>query len=299
MTTSPDNNIHIPLYVQRTVGEKINAAIDFLRQNWRVLLRFSIYLLLPLALIHSVGLFTFVKSVTADHYNSTDMGFFTTAIFFVISMCLIYTLILTMFQYYQGSTDGDLSMLTFSDVRGQMWYNFKRMLVIMIPLVVIMALIAVMMFVFIFIPFISMPFVVGLAILSFILMMVPIHYVLENTTIALAFSRSFSHARGSWGKLFGLMFALLLVVGIIGSATSLPMLVVIFATKNLTPSGGLSMTLQLTIDVILYIYIILETFFGYLLTALVITTLIYHYGSNAREHDDLAIASDIENFANL
>ena len=33
--------------------------------------------------------------------------------------------------------------------------------------------------------------------------------------------------------------------------------------------------------------------------ALVITTLVYHYGSNAREQDDLAIASDIENFENL
>ena len=43
----------------------------------------------------------------------------------------------------------------------------------------------------------------------------------------------------------------------------------------------------------------LATAAHYLSMSLVITTLVYHYGSNAREQDDLAIASDIDDFANL
>ena len=57
--------------------------------------------------------------------------------------------------------------------------------------------------------------------------------------------------------------------------------------------------LKMVFDIILYLFLIIQTFFGYLSMALVITTLVYHYGSNAREQDDLAIASDIENFENL
>jgi hypothetical protein len=299
MATLSDRTQKIPLYARRTLGEKINAAIDFLRQNWRVALRFSIYLLLPLSLLHSVGLFTFIRSLTSDYYNSTDIGFLSSSFITLFSLCLIYTLILTLFQYYQGSDDGDLSMLTFRDVKGQMWYNFKRILIVMIPIVLLVIPVTLLVLAMLIVPFFSVWIVAGCAILVFILMMVPIHYTLENVTLGNAFGRSFSHARESWMKLFGLMFAMLLVVGIIQSVTTIPMLIFIFATDNLTPSGEMGSTLKMVFDIILYVFLILETFFGYLSMALVITTLVYHYGSNAREQDDLAIASDIENFANL
>ena len=104
MATKTENNMRIALYTRRTLGEKINVAIDFLRQNWSVALRFSIYLLLPLALIQSVGLFTLVRSITNDNYTSSDISAVFSIIIFVIVSCLIYTLILTLFQYYQGSS---------------------------------------------------------------------------------------------------------------------------------------------------------------------------------------------------
>ena len=299
MATLSDKTQKIPLYARRTLGEKVNAAIDFLRQNWRVALRFSIYLLLPLSLLHSVGLFAFVRSITSDYYNSTDMGILASSLISLLSMCLIYTLILTLFQYYQGSDDGDLSMLTFRDVKGQMWHNFKRILIVMIPIVVLLIPLLLLVIASLILPIISMLILAGCSILAFILMMVPIHYTLEDVTIGNAFSRSFGHARESWAKLFGLMLALLLVGGIIQSATAIPMLIFVFATDNLSPSGAMNGVLKMVFDIILYLFLIIQTFFGYLSMALVITTLVYHYGSNAREQDDLAIASDIENFENL
>lgn len=305
MAASVDKHTRIPLYARRTIGEKINAAIDFLRQNWRVALRFSIYLLLPIALLHSVGIFTFIRSLTSDTYNSTDIGFLVSSLISFVSICLLYTLIITLFQYYQASTDGDLSMLSFRDVKGLMWTNFKRLLLIMIIILGITILISLLVVAILELPILLLPFflliptLLGSAILFFILMMVPIHYLLENSTVAEAFSRSFSHARESWGRLFALMFAMILVVGIINSVASLPMLVFMIATEILSRSGESSQVLSITFDVILYAFIILETFFGYLSMALVITTLVYHYGSNARENDDLAIANDIDNFANL
>ncbi len=299
MAARNEINTRIPLYARRTLGEKINAAIDFLRQNWRVALRFSIYLLLPLALIHSVGLFSFFRSLTNHTYNSVDSGFILSAIISVVSLILVYTLILTLFQYYHGSDDGELSMLTFKDVKGQMWFNFKKVLVIVLVILVFVVPISILMLVLMFVPFFSMIVFVGYAIIVFILMMAPIHYVFENINVLGAFGRSFSHARESWGKLFGLMFALLLVAGIIESVAALPMMVFVFTSDTLTPSNGVNPAITMTLDIILYVFLILETFFTYLSMTLVVTTLVFHYGSNTRELDDLAIASDIENFANL
>ena len=291
--------MRIALYTRRTLGEKINVAIDFLRQKWRVALRFSIYLLLPIALIHSVGLFTLVRSITSDNYNSSDVGAIFSIIIFVIVACLIYTLILTLFQYYQGSVDGDLSSLTFKDVKGQMWKNLKRILVLLPSLLVVVVPLSLFMMIGIVLPFISLFAFVGYSIIMFIVMMVPIYYILENCKVREAYGRCFSHAKESLGKLIGLMFALLLVVSIISTSTSIPMVVFVFITEHLVPSGQLSRVVSISYDVILYVFVIIQTFFGYLSMALVVTTLVFHYGSNAREQDDLAIAVDIENFENL
>lgn len=291
--------MRIALYTRRTLGEKINVAIDFLRQNWRVALRFSIYLLLPLALIHSVGLFTLLRSITSDNYNSSDVGAIFSIVIFVIVACLIYTLILTLFQYYQGSDDGDLSALTFKDVKGQMWKNLKRILVLLLSILAIAVPLSFIMLVSLVVPFISLFVFVGYSIMMFIVMMVPIYYILENCRVRDAYGRSFSHARESLGKLIGLMFALLLVVSIISTSTSMPMVVFLFVTEQLIPSGQLSRPVSLSFDIILYVFVIIQTFFSYLSMALVVTTLVFHYGSNAREQDDLAIAVDIENFENL
>ncbi len=38
----------IAMYVKRPFGEKLNASFDFLKENWKLLLKFITYLLLPL-----------------------------------------------------------------------------------------------------------------------------------------------------------------------------------------------------------------------------------------------------------
>lgn len=285
----------ISLYENRSVGETINIAIDFLRQNWRTALRLSVYMLLPVALLHSMGIFTLVMSIGSERYNSIDMGFLLTSLFLFLGLGVTYTLILTLVQYYQGSEDGDLSMLTFRDMKGVLWLNFRRVITAMLPILLLMAVFTLLMFLLIF-------FIVTIPvyfILFFILMMIPIYYVLEHVSLGDAFSRTFTHAKESWGQLFGLMFALLLVVGIILSATSMPMTVFIFTKDSLLPGGEYGMTSEMIFDIILYVFLVIETFFAYLSMALVVTAMVFHYGRNARRHDDLALGSDIENFANL
>ena len=290
----------IPLFARRTVGEKINTSLDFLRQNWRTALKLSIYILLPLALLQSVGTFTLVKSIASDYqYSSTDSSFLLTLLLTIIGMCLSYTVILTLFQYYMGSDDGDLSMLTFSDTRGQLWRNFKKVFVSSLPIITLMAIISLVMFVLMFLPLVSILALLAYAVLCAILMMVPIYYVLEEIPLGDAFKRSYGHAKESWGRMLGLICALFFVISIIQSVTAVPVMVYAFLVENLVPSAETLLSIKLGLDVILYILLIVQSFFSYMTMVLVITCLVFHYGSNARENDDLAIAHDIDNFANL
>ena len=40
----------IALYVKRSFGEKFNASFDFIKENWKLMLKYATYLLLPLVL---------------------------------------------------------------------------------------------------------------------------------------------------------------------------------------------------------------------------------------------------------
>ena len=300
MEARRNSNNKIPLYARRKLGEKVNAALDFLRQNWQITLRFTLYVLLPVALLHSMGVYTIFRATFSNIVNSVDLSVIMSALFFMISICLIYSLILTLFQYYMGSEDGDLSMLTFSDVKGQLWHNLKRVFLLAIPILIAFVVLAIVAMIIIFMPFFSIFAMAALATLFFILMMVPIFYVLENIDASTAVKRAFSHAKNSWGNLLGLMIAMTILVAIIQGVIATPMIIFSFAYEQLTTVAQQTQSAsKIMYDAILYVFVVLHVFFSYLSLMVVVTTLVFHYGSDASEHDDIAIANDIENFANL
>ena len=64
----------IAMYVKRSFGEKLNASFDFIRENWKLMLKFTTYLLLPLCLIQALSLNGMMKGVmsAADMDISSD-----------------------------------------------------------------------------------------------------------------------------------------------------------------------------------------------------------------------------------
>ena len=46
----------VAMYVKRSFGDKLNASFDFIKENWKILLKFTTYLLLPVSLIQALSL---------------------------------------------------------------------------------------------------------------------------------------------------------------------------------------------------------------------------------------------------
>ena len=46
----------IALYVQRSFGEKLTTTFDFIKENWKPLMKFTTYLMLPLCLLQGLSL---------------------------------------------------------------------------------------------------------------------------------------------------------------------------------------------------------------------------------------------------
>ena len=46
----------VAMYVKRSFGDKLNASFDFIKENWKILFKFTTYLLLPVSLIQALSL---------------------------------------------------------------------------------------------------------------------------------------------------------------------------------------------------------------------------------------------------
>ena len=46
----------VAMYVKRSFGDKMNAAFDFIKENWKPLFKYATYLILPLCLIQALSL---------------------------------------------------------------------------------------------------------------------------------------------------------------------------------------------------------------------------------------------------
>jgi hypothetical protein len=50
----------IDFYRQRSFSEKLNATFEFIRENWKPLLKYSFYLIMPVCLIQTLAMNSFL-----------------------------------------------------------------------------------------------------------------------------------------------------------------------------------------------------------------------------------------------
>jgi len=73
------SNPKIKFYKIRTFGEKFNVSFDFLRETWKPLLKFSLYVILPICLVQSFAItaymrFFFLVGAQDFYYGSSNTG---------------------------------------------------------------------------------------------------------------------------------------------------------------------------------------------------------------------------------
>ena len=116
----------ILLYKERTASECMNAAFDFIRSNWKILLRYSLYLILPVSIIQTVGIVTVVDSAIANTSEPPMADLIAFILFGTLGFVLLNALIWTMVKLYHDRPDG-LVTVTSSIFWHQFWPILGRM----------------------------------------------------------------------------------------------------------------------------------------------------------------------------
>ena len=300
----------ILFYKQRTFSEIVNVTFEFIRENWRPVLKYMVYILLPLSLVLALVMNEFYKitgfSGIADAasygYNNEDITLiiYFLAVTFVnfIGMVLFHSLIFTLIELYNTRSFG-LSGISWSDIRPVIWKFFGKSVALSLTLffIILIAVLVVGLLV------VATPFTLILTIPAFIAALVPLafaypEYLYGKGALLQSLSHSYTLGWRCWVSIFGISLLTGLISGVLQTITSMPQQVTILFRAIMASSNDAEAMSPL-MSFIFYIFGVISSFGGYVASTVIPIAISYLYAHAKEKYDGLTMFSDIENFDRL
>lgn len=299
------------LYKQRTFSEKFNLAFEWVRDNWRPLLKYVTIFLLPISLLQGFGQNSMMLTTlsvleggsSASSSDMADMGllglnYLCALLGGFLSFSLFFALIKLSFI-----DDKDLHALTLREVWVAMTQNMSRLLLGGIVLIIIMG---VMTFIGIFVcvglamisSFIGIllclcAVIALLCALAIFLPFFPI-YVLSSESLFEALQHSVRLGVKCWWCFVSAMIVMLLLVYVVQGFVSVPF-IAYFAFKGLYFVGG-GADAGVIVDFLGYLSSVLMIYVGYALSALTVVITTIQYGHATDVVDGISAEEEIDQF---
>lgn len=305
----------IEMYAKRPFGDKMNASFDFIKENWKPLLKYTTYLLLPLSLIQGLSLNGFMGnylSATTEIQQagldsilpllpalgvSYSLMILCTWLGIMLLGALTYSLMKTYSQ-----REGRLQGITLSELKPMLTRNLVQMLkgslsvgLLMLILMTVLILLVVLT------PFtllLTMPllFAVGVPLALFF----PI-YLFESITLIEAFKKTFRLGFATWGGVFLISLVMSLIASILQGVVGTPWTVALMIKQvfSMSDTADVAGTLTTGYSFMLYLFAILHCFGTYVSTIFLNVSLAYQYGHASEVVDSVSVESDIDNFDKL
>lgn len=303
----------IKLYRTRTFGEKISDTFDFVRENWRIMLKYITYLLLPVALIQAYCTNNFMLGYMSLATNISDgfedmlpwlgsMALFGLVIY--LAMFLLIALVYTMMQLYE-QRPGRLQGITFDELRpGMMWRMGRLLVLLLTSLVVMLAIGLVVALVAFLLASVSLslmfPALLLLALAAPLLALVTPIYLFEPIGVISAYAKSVRLGWKTWGGIVAVGFVLYFIVYIVQGVVSLPWSIMLILKNVLTlQSSDAGFTATFSYTAIQYLLGVASSFFGNCLMVLLFIGLAYQYGHACDKVDGVSVDKGIEDFETL
>ncbi len=303
----------IELYEKRAFGEKLNATFDFLKENWKPLLKFTTYLLLPLSLIQAAGAskmtsfgmnLSMLQQSGDDILSILDSTFLTnyllTLLCAVIGTGLLASIVYACMKQY-ATSENRLNGITLTDLKPLLLKYFGRSLMAIIFtyafIILIVVLIALLAVATLWSLLLTIPAFVACCIPM--ALFTPI-YLFEDISIFDAFGKAFRLGFPTWGGVFLIGLVMGLLSMFINSVASIPYTVATMV-KYLFSMSELSTetTVSFGYNCLVYVLAVISTFSAYIGAIFLYLGMGYQYGHASEKIDGITITNDIENFDNL
>lgn len=306
----------IKLYRIRTFGEKISDTFDFVRENFRPLLKYLTYLMLPLSLVQAFaqtnfmgGYMDFIEKMGKNVQQSSDVsqmlswvGSMTLMVVVdYVAMMLLVAMVYAMMQHYEQRPQR-LEGITGEELRPDVTRLLGRQFIVLITSIVVMAVFGVFaaLMAVIHIGMVILAFVLLLVAIPLFALVTPIYLFERETGIVSAYTKSIRLGWKTWGGIVGVGLVLFIIVTIVGSIIETPWTIMLMVKNVLTAQGSeTGFVSSFGYTAIQYLLGVISTYVGNLLMSLLYIGMAYQYGHACEKVDGVTVDRDIENFETL
>ncbi|MBQ8657200.1 MAG: hypothetical protein IJ527_09165 [Prevotella sp.] len=320
-----ETTTRVRLYVVRDFGQKLTATMDFLRENWKVLLKYLLYFLLPVSLVQALGLNGFMESYFAGLENITtgsdDEGVgmiisFLTSMLSYVGLAMVGSLLLEAVVYalmrMSDESETPLSQLQWSDLKGYFWQGIRRTLILSIVFIVLLihvfAILALLVFllgeigaVVGIVVFTFFLLGVGIALAPFFAMVTPTYILQDDLHVMGAIKKAFRYGFGTWGGTWAVILVLSFLTNIVSSITMMPWYFaeIFKMVLGLDGSDYVPFVDSYIYSFLLYLLAVVQCFGNYVVSLILYVGCGYCYGHAAEKLDGMTMDSNISRFDKL
>lgn len=313
----------IEIYRTRTFSEKLSDTFNFLRENWRPIMKYFLYLMVPASIVLAffmshfmeayMGLTTAAgKSGAFDPTVGRSLLFYTPGYILVgaATYILLGALVFSMVRLYQRREER-LRNLTDDEVKQELWHCAKRTTILTLALMglaivyslLVVGIVALAAAIHVVLSALAIMFVVVATIVLAVLLMLaePIYLMEDGITVWGAISKGVRLGWNTFGGMLAMGFIISLLASVLQSFTSIPFYI-LFYTKTFfmlsnNSTGGFFESFLYT--VMMYLSTVLECI-GMLLSSIITTVaLVIQYGHASDKIDGTGVAQNIEKFDEL
>jgi hypothetical protein len=307
----------IEFYRQRSFSEKLNVVFEFIRENWKPLLKYSFYLIMPVCLIQTFAMNSFFSSYlnvimnispgTSPFGNSmvSFLGNYGVLVFCIFFGTAILTgMIYALMQTY-AVRENRLKDVTLDDFKDLLVKNAWKYLLLMFALIFVFILIAFLMGFLAAVTspislFITIPiFIVGLIFLIPLMLVVPTYIFERDITLPEAFQKAWKLGYTTISGMLGLMIVLYIISSVIQTVTMLPWYLMIMVGTVFSLTSESMMSQSVIYKFLLYIFGLIQSYGMYVASIIGIIGLAFQYFHAREKIEGVTIESNISNFYNL
>ncbi|MDR3267025.1 MAG: hypothetical protein LBT24_05595 [Tannerella sp.] len=304
----------IEFYRKRDFSEKLNVTFQFIRENWKPLVKYAIYLLLPICLIQSFVMNASISSIF-ELSRTNNMGSF--SVFFknygLAILCasagsiLLSSLIYTLMQTYE-KREHRLLNVQWSDFTAQLMKNLKRSLKLLLVTTVVAILLMgffVALFYFLYTIYPAL-IVIGVLIwlavcicLIPLILLLPVYILEPEITISQAISKAWKFGISDFWSLLGFLIVVSIISSILQTITLMPWYIVTIVKFVFAFGSDPAITQSIFYKFAVYILGIIQSMGTYVSSIIMVTGIAFQYFHSREKHEGVTIESNIINFNEL
>lgn len=293
----------IEIYRERVFGDKLNATFDFVRENWRPLVKYATYMMLPLACVLGLTMKSvmtyYMRAIAMRNDSVVDflVPYALTILFYVIATLVLAGLLYAMMRLYRERRNR-LQELTWGELSPTFWRVFRRMLLLSVCFLVVYVLAILVLVLMARLSLWTMLLTVpALIVCAFPMAYWAPAYAFEELSVFAALKKAYRLGFPTWGGILLIAIVLGLLSMVINSVISIPWSIGLVAYIVLSEAGEGSA--PIVMDFVLYLLTVVQTYCSLIVSMLTLVGMAFQYGHAADKIDGITMDRNIEQFEQL